>query len=172
MKKSTLKRKTPLRPKKPMERKKKPSVDQMERDGVVFRASSLPSPKKKMRPRAKKKPGVISQIDVFWKIWRDRPHFSEVSGLPLVDPPEDGDDEAGMRAWVSQFSHVLPKGTYRGLKHSEDNIILKTIHEHEMWETRKSDLRGRLEWEWVFELERSLKAKANKRKSYQQFDQG
>ena len=155
-----------------MQRRKKPTMEEMERDGTILRASSLPAPKKKMRPRAKKRPGAVSQLDVFWKIWRERPHFSEVSGLPLVDPPEDRDDEVGMRAWLSQFSHILPKGTYRGLKHAEENIVLKTIHEHEMWETRKSELRGRAEWEWVFELEQRFKEKANKEKSYQQFPNG
>ena len=38
-----------------------------------------------------------------------------------------------MRAWVAQFSHLLPKGQYRRMRLDKRNIILMTWGENEFW---------------------------------------
>ena len=165
MRRTPLKRTAGLRAKKPMIRKKKPSLEELQASGLVQKASTL-KPKKKMRKRAPKKPGEISQIEFFMGIWNERPHVSEISGLPLVDPPDDWEDAAAVRAWLSQASHILPKGSYKKMKYDPRNVVLKTAHEHELWETKKWTLRDDPKWDWVFRLEEALKAEANGVESY------
>lgn len=140
--------------------KKRLTIDQMKERGLLSAASSL-KPKKKMRARAKKKPGQKTQIEIFLEIWDERPHISEISGIELCDPPDDKGDTAGMIAWISQFSHILPKGSYATMKKVKRNIVLKTRQEHHLWETDKKSLINLPEWKWVFLLEESLKAEAN-----------
>ena len=102
-----------------------------------------------MKKRRALRPGEQSQLAVFYEIWAERPHVSEVSGLPLVDPPEDRTDEAGMKAWLSQFSHLLPKGAYRKYKKDKGNIILKTAGEHALWEKHKGRVTAHCDPRWV-----------------------
>lgn len=134
MKKTPLKRKSPLKAKKGLTPR---DINALLGEGLISKASSFKSKPKPMRKRRKKKPGETSQMDVFKAIWEERPHVSEVSGLPLVPMPEDFQDEQAVIAWVSQFSHLLPKGSYLLAKKDPRNIVLKTRTEHFLWETLK-----------------------------------
>ena len=62
------------------------------------------------------------ELELFKKIWEERPHVSEVSGKPLGNFKP------------MYFSHVLTKGAYPGFRLNKDNIVLKTEHEHQLWE--------------------------------------
>lgn len=55
-------------------------------------------------------------------IWDSRPHFSEISGKPLL--------HRGHSMWHFQFLHVLPKGTFPKYKLNPENIMLGTPEEH------------------------------------------
>ena len=72
------------------------------------------------------------ELDLFVEIWNERPHYSEVSGKRLLPKPSHTDDGA-WRMWVSQFSHLVPKGSYRGMRLRKENIVLKTVEEHDQW---------------------------------------
>lgn len=111
------------------------------RKAIVTKRSTLKKKRKPIRKRAALKPGQESQVAFFRGIWKERPHVSEISGLPLIPMPDDWTDEAHVRAWLAQFSHVLPKGAYRRFKDRKDNILLKTGQEHEFWEKNKGHAR-------------------------------
>lgn len=72
------------------------------------------------------------ELDLFVEIWNERPHVSEVSGKRLMPKPSHT-DEGAWRMWVSQFSHLVPKGSYRGMRLRKENIVLKTVEEHDQW---------------------------------------
>jgi hypothetical protein len=55
----------------------------------------------------------------FLEIWRERPHYSEISGKWL-----------GKEPLTTFFHHILPKFTYENAKFAKDNIILVTPDEH------------------------------------------
>lgn len=134
-----MKRTKPLQQKKPWPRRKvilpadatpKDILKEFEVSGLV-KASTLGRPKKRRKPLRAKATG---QLQVFREIWASRPHVSEVSGVGLIDPPEDPREEPEpLRAWVAQFSHVLPKGVYRRLRNDPRNILLMTWGENEFW---------------------------------------
>lgn len=58
---------------------------------------------------------------MFEEIWKERPHYSEVSGQWL-----------GKEMLSLFFHHILPKGVdrYKEAKFDKDNIILLTWDEH------------------------------------------
>jgi hypothetical protein len=56
----------------------------------------------------------------FTDIWKERPHYSEVSGTYL-----------GNEAMSTYFHHILPKSKYPELSYDKSNIILLTFSEHE-----------------------------------------
>ena len=134
-------KRTPLPPRKnPLKRsaiKRVPkgatTIERMLGEGLISKASSLQRKQKPIRKRAKKKPGEQTQIELFKEIWNERPHVSEVSGIDLIEMPDDWTDRDAVRAWVSQFSHILNKGHYKKYKSVKRNIVLKTIHEHKLW---------------------------------------
>lgn len=137
------------------------AIERLLGEGAVFKASSFKSkPRKKMKHRSK---GPTGEKVLFIHLFYMRGGKSEVSGTPLVPPPDgDGPEyESQWRAFLSQFSHILPKGTYRKFRLREDNIVLKTIEEHRLWEQEKSSLMFNKKWKWVFDREESLKAEAN-----------
>lgn len=80
-----------------------------------------------------------NQKEMFLWIWDSRPHFSEVSGLPLLP--------YGHSRWHWQFCHILPKGSYPRWKHNPENIILMLPEEHsrqndfDIFNERYADLR-------------------------------
>jgi hypothetical protein len=56
----------------------------------------------------------------FKEIWKERKHYSEVSG-----------DYLGSEALSTFFHHILPKSKYPELQYDKSNIILLTLPEHE-----------------------------------------
>lgn len=86
------------------------------------------------------------ELDMFIEIWKERPHYSEVSGEPLGSFN------------VAYFSHILSKGAYPEHRLNKENIMLKTINEHMEWETGDRDkLRKIPMWNKVFERQEKLK---------------
>jgi hypothetical protein len=57
--------------------------------------------------------------EFFMNIWKNKPHFSEVSNKLLYEPPS-----------TAYFHHILSKSKYPEAKFDEENIILLTIDEH------------------------------------------
>ena len=79
----------------------------------------------------------IEMKDFFLQVWKDRPHKSEISGLPL-----------GSEALSTFFHHILPKSKYPEAGLDEENIILLTMEEHdqvEMDPTRYEEVNKRRE---------------------------
>ena len=83
----------------------------------------------------------ITQInpmkDMFLRIWKQRPHKSEVSGTSL-----------GSEALSTYFHHILPKEKYPEASLDQENIILLTWEEHdqvEMDTTRYEEVNKRRE---------------------------
>lgn len=64
-----------------------------------------------------------SERELFSFIWRSRPHFSELTGEPLL--PE------GDFKWHWQFLHILNKQSYSRYKLDPENIVLGLPEEHE-----------------------------------------
>lgn len=90
------------------------------------------------------------ELEMFKEIWRERPHYSEVSGEPL---------EAFSPVY---FSHILSKGAYPEQRLNKENIILKTYDEHRIWESGDRELLRKLPmWKKVFETQDKLKTKYN-----------
>jgi hypothetical protein len=147
----TLKRKTPLRPKKALKAKKPcPTVEQMMSSGLLARGSTFTSKPKRLAPR-KKKVGVKTQMAFFQEIWAERDHVSEVSGQWLGDDLD-----------VRTMSHLLPKGAYRRYKFDPRNIVLLTADEHELWHLKGPDfLRQFDSWKPVCDLYFELRDEAN-----------
>ena len=88
------------------------------------------------------------ELDLFKEIWRERPHYSEVSGEPL-----DGFSPV-------YFSHILTKGAYPEHRLNKENIVLKTYDEHRMWESGDRDkLRNIPMWKKVFDIQDKMKTK-------------
>jgi hypothetical protein len=83
------------------------------------------------------------ELKMFLEIWEERPHRSEVTGEPLVQP--------GHLLWINQFSHTLPKSIYGKIRLIKENIILMTPEQHTLYGTRPDLVRNRPEWQWVFE---------------------
>ena len=57
--------------------------------------------------------------NLFLEIWKERKHYSEVSG-----------DYLGGEALSTFFHHILPKSKYPELEYDKSNIILLTLDEH------------------------------------------
>jgi hypothetical protein len=62
---------------------------------------------------------IAEMQDFFMKIWKNRKHYSEVSGEYL-----------GREALSIFFHHILPKEKYPMAQLDEENIILLTLDEH------------------------------------------
>lgn len=60
-----------------------------------------------------------SMREMFLKIWKQRPHKSEISGERL-----------GTEPLSIFFHHILPKEKYKDAMLDEENIILLTLDEH------------------------------------------
>jgi hypothetical protein len=74
-------------------------------------------------------PKFKNQSEMFEWIWENRPHTSQLSGLPLLPK--------GNFKWHWQFLHVLGKGSYPHYKLNPDNILLARPEEHEQQEKYK-----------------------------------
>ena len=77
--------------------------------------------------KRKKKPKNPEEIqkrnDFFLSIWRERSHFSEISGTHL-----------GTEPLTVFFHHILPKNKYPEAEYDKENIILVTWQEHDQVE--------------------------------------
>lgn len=58
--------------------------------------------------------------EFFLEIWKERPHYSEVSGEYLGESPLS-----------YHFDHLLEKSKYPSLQFEKENIALVTFEEHE-----------------------------------------
>ena len=77
-------------------------------------------PKESMTRTAKPVHTEPNQMHVFFKqIWKERKHYSELSGIYLGD-----------EAMSTFFHHILPKEKYPELGYDKSNIILLTLDEH------------------------------------------
>ena len=62
---------------------------------------------------------IETMRNLFLEIWKERKHYSEVSG-----------DYLGSEALSTFFHHILPKSKYPGVAYDKSNIILLTLDEH------------------------------------------
>ena len=62
---------------------------------------------------------IETMRNFFLEIWKERKHYSEVSG-----------DYLGGEALSTFFHHILPKSKYPELEYDKSNIILLTLDEH------------------------------------------
>ena len=86
-------------------------------------------PRKPMSSKWSKKldnsPEYVDEMrEFFMKIWRKRPHHSQVSL-----------DYLGKEPLSVFFHHILPKNKYPDAKFDEENIILLTLEEHDQVES-------------------------------------
>lgn len=68
-------------------------------------------------------PKSYSESKLFIEIWKERDHFSELTGKKLYPH--------GTIKWHWQFLHVLPKGAYGKFRFFKYNILLGTPWEHD-----------------------------------------
>lgn len=91
---------------------------------------------------------ATGELQLFEQIMADRPHVSEISGLPIH------------RITPSCFMHVLAKGQnkYPLFKLEPRNILFVLPEEHAEWDQGLRDrLRDDPDWDKVFNLEEELK---------------
>ncbi len=62
---------------------------------------------------------IETMRNLFLEIWKERKHYSEVSGNYL-----------GKEPLSTFFHHILPKSKYPELEYDKSNIILLTLDEH------------------------------------------
>ena len=62
---------------------------------------------------------IETMRNFFLEIWKERKHYSEVSGEYL-----------GKEALSTFFHHILPKSKYPEVAYDKSNIILLTLDEH------------------------------------------
>jgi hypothetical protein len=62
---------------------------------------------------------IETMRNLFLEIWKERKHYSEVSGNYL-----------GSEALSTFFHHILPKSKYPDASYDKSNIILLTLDEH------------------------------------------
>ena len=114
---------------------------------MTFRPDPKPEKviKKKKQYQWKKKPS--GEKEIFLEIWEERPHHSQISGEPIHE------------ATASNFMHVLPKAQnkYPLFKLNKQNIVLATDEEHFLWDNMRYKIINDPKWQWVFQLETSLK---------------
>ena len=105
--------------------RKKPSLDDLKKGGVVKKANTLARSKSK-------KAGVkeLGQADVFKEIWDSRKHECEVCGRSIREPK------------ASNFSHILGKGAYPSMKLVRRNIRIKCCDLDLMHKERNAGARG------------------------------
>ena len=134
-----------LRPKKPISKKKqKPmvkgtaTIDRLLGEGKVFKASTL-APRKPTGEKA-----------VFREIWDERPHHCEVCKVAIRE------------ATASNFSHLLPKGSYPDYRLDKRCIVLKCEACHEVWHKEgPGNLMHLVGWAPVCDRYYELKREAN-----------
>lgn len=100
--------------------------------------------KEKKKYTYKREP--TGELPIFQQITLERGLQSQVSGeqLHVFD--------------VKYFAHILPKAQNKFplFKLLKENIIIMTWEEHFMWDNKRSELKDKPEWQWVFKLESEL----------------
>ena len=122
LRRTPLKR-SPLRPKKPLSRKKPSLAEVTERFNIVT-AALLGPPKRK--PMKKRSPGNKGWVDVAKAKWDDpgNDHCCEVC-----------DKHLGENFSASFYHHLLHRGSYRKMARRPDNLAQVCVHHHEMAHT-------------------------------------
>lgn len=104
------------------------------------------------RTKLKVKRKVTGQARVFKEIWEERPHECEVCHIPLHE------------ATASNFSHLLPKGTFPDLMLDKRNILIKCKPCHDLWHKHGANgLRYSFPWIGIVRLRDELHAEAHQR---------
>ena len=89
--------------------------------------------------------------ELFFELWREREHYSFVSGVFL-----------GHEARAHFFSHILPRSTYPEAALDPENIVFMTFDEHQLYEFNSHKVKDKPEWKKVFDLRDALKEKYKK----------
>lgn len=89
--------------------------------------------------------------DFFIQLWRERPHYSYVSGKFLGHEP-----------LTYFFSHVLSRGSHPEASLDPENIVFMTLEEHSTWEFKRHKIQDDPMWLKVFELRERLIEKHKK----------
>ena len=115
----------------------------------AFRPDPKPERVLKQKKRYKFIKKATGEKEVFKMIWDERPHRSQISGKVISE------------ATPTNFLHVLPKAKnkYPEFKLLKQNIVLGTAEEHRLWDEERESIRDNPKWQWVFELEETLKDK-------------
>jgi hypothetical protein len=132
--------------------RKKPSLDDLKKKGLVEKASSLPPPSRKMRARSPNNHGWYR-----WaveNVWSKRERKCEVCGWSMEFMESD--------PYPGVFSHLLPRGSYRKYKTDERNVIIKCPSCHGIWHAvGPKYLKDDKKWAKVVALYNELRAEAN-----------
>lgn len=101
-------------------------------------------PKKKSTLQTKRKP--TGEMDLFKKLWEERPHVCFVSGDTIRFSP-------------SVFFHILGKGAFEKYRLNPNNIIFVKPEYHDDWHnmTRAELLQKDCDWQKVFDMYDELK---------------
>ena len=100
--------------------KRRMGMSDLKASGLVSKASEFTQkPRKALKPRSPKNKG--GQVALFERIWESRPHSCEVCGARIGEPT------------ASNFSHLLPKGSYPEYKLDERNVELWCEGCHNVW---------------------------------------
>lgn len=124
-------------------------------DTLFGKAKVSQEPRKALK-RTPMKAGrkATGEAKVFREIMALRPHVCEVCHVYL--------SELG----PSNFSHILPKGSYPGLRLEKGNIVMKCRKCHALWHQHGAEgLRYTFGWSWVVAIHDVLKAEYNRRMS-------
>tara|TARA_R110002126_G_scaffold86464_1_gene208625 strand:+ start:30540 stop:30989 length:450 start_codon:yes stop_codon:yes gene_type:complete len=110
----------------------------------------------KKRLNSKKEPKkATGEAAMFREIWEERDHSSFLSGESL-------EGYYGKDKWYSLFAHILPKGTYPGMRLKKHNIVLLTPFEHFLLdqgtETNRTKYGEKFKCDWnkIYELKYEL----------------
>lgn len=90
--------------------------------------------------------------DFFIDLWRERPHYSFVSGVFLGHEP-----------MTYFFSHVLSRGAHPEASLDPENIVFMTLKEHHDWEFSRHKVKDKPQWEKVFNRREYLIDKYNQK---------
>jgi len=105
---------------------------------------------KKRKPLRGRNP--TGEAKVFAEIWEQRPHECEVCRATITE------------AMAGNFSHILPKGSYRSLRLDPRNIVLKCLACHDRWHQHGAvGLRYSFMWRKVIALHDELKTECHQR---------
>jgi len=130
MKRTPLKRKTPLKSNKLLDIIKGDDpaiIDKLKARGLVKKASTLSTKRK-----------ATGEKEVFRRIWESRDHKCLTCGVYIKE------------AKAINFSHLLPKGKYPEYRLDENNIVLQCEDCHTKWHYHGKMMREFKRWSTFF----------------------